>query len=31
MPMPRTLTVKTVKVPDPGDLLVRLPDLSPSA
>src|ERR1700722_10330841 len=29
--MPRTLTVKTVKVPDPGDLLVRLPDLSPSA
>jgi menaquinone-specific isochorismate synthase len=29
--MPGTLTVKTVKVPDPGDLLVRLPDLSPSA
>jgi len=29
--MPRTLTVKTVKVPDPGDLLVRLPDLAPSA
>src|ERR1700722_16016027 len=29
--MPRTLTVKTVKVPDPGDLLVRLPDLSPAA
>ncbi len=29
--MPRTLTVRTVKVPDPGDLLVRLPDLAPSA
>jgi menaquinone-specific isochorismate synthase len=29
--MPKTLTVKTVKVPDPGDLLVRLPDLAPSA
>jgi menaquinone-specific isochorismate synthase len=25
------LTVRTVKVPDPGDLLVRLPDLAPSA
>jgi menaquinone-specific isochorismate synthase len=31
MPMRATLTVKTVKVPDPGDLLVRLPDLAPSA
>lgn len=31
MPVRSGLTVKTVKVPDPGDLLVRLPDLSPSA
>jgi hypothetical protein len=30
-PARRTLTVRTVKVPDPGDLLVRLPDLAPSA
>jgi menaquinone-specific isochorismate synthase len=30
-PVPGGLTVKTVKVPDPGDLLVRLPDLAPSA
>jgi menaquinone-specific isochorismate synthase len=29
--MRTTLTVKTVKVPDPGELLVRLPDLAPSA
>jgi menaquinone-specific isochorismate synthase len=30
-PVAPRLTVKTVKVPDPGDLLVRLPGLAPSA
>ncbi len=31
LPVRRRLTVKTVKVPDPGDLLVRLPGMGPSA